>query len=381
MSDGAPHGFGHRAGLAPDWHRDTTNLEVERMRAAMSPALSAATYRGPGDVGVAEVTASEPAADEVQVAVAYTGICGTDVHIFHGDMDARVKPPATIGHECSGTVAALGSNVSGWSVGDKVTVLPVKSCGTCRSCVSGYGHICPRLVFLGIDAAGSMQNRWNVPAELVVRLPENISLQHAALVEPTAVAVHDVRRSALSEGQRAVVVGGGPVGVLIALVARSTGADVSVVELDPKRRELVSKLGLRAIDPAGDVTALVGELTAGEGADVAFEVSGAQGGVTTAVDVLGVRGKLVMVAIHTQPREVNLHRFFWRELEMLGARLYERRDFEAAVEHISAGRVPAGELITGVYPLSAAADAFAALASGGAMKVLVDCAESESGVA
>jgi (R,R)-butanediol dehydrogenase / meso-butanediol dehydrogenase / diacetyl reductase len=193
--------------------------------------------------------------------------------------------------------------------------------------------------------------------------------------------VHDVRRSGLSEGQRAVVVGGGPVGVLIALVARSTGADVSVVELDPKRRELVSKLGLRAIDPAGDVTALVGELTAGEGADVAFEVSGAQGGVTTAVDVLGVRGKLVMVAIHTQPREVNLHRFFWRELEMLGARLYERRDFEAAVEHISAGRVPAGELITGVYPLSAAADVFEALASGGAMKVLVDCAESESGVA
>jgi len=343
--------------------------------------MRAATYNGAGDVGVSQVAGSEPAAGEVQVAVAYTGVCGTDIHIFHGDMDTRVKPPATIGHECSGTIVAVGPGVSGWSVGDPVTVLPVKSCGSCAACLGGYGHICPRLVFLGIDAPGSMQNRWNVPAELLVALPAGMSLELAALVEPTAVAVHDVRRSGLSAGQRAVVVGGGPVGVLIALVARSTGADVSVVELDAQRRELVSKLGLRAIDPADDVTALIGELTGGDGADVAFEVSGAQAGVATAVDVLRVRGKLVMVAIHTQPRQVNLHRFFWRELEMLGARLYERRDFEAAVDHIAAGRVPVAELITGVFPLTEAGEAFAALAKGGAMKVLVDCRDAESGVA
>lgn len=343
--------------------------------------MRAATYNGPGAVGVSQVAGREPAPGEVQIAVAYTGICGTDVHIFHGAMDGRVKPPAIIGHECSGTVAAVGPGVSGWSVGDPVTVLPVKSCGACRACLAGYGHICPQLVFLGIDAPGSMQNRWNVPAELLVRLPRDMNLEHAALVEPTAVAVHDVRRSGLSAGQRAVVVGGGPVGVLIALVARSTGADVSVVELDPTRRELVSKLGLRAIDPADDVTALVGELTSGDGADVAFEVSGAQDGVATAVDVLGVRGKLVMVAIHTTPREVNLHRFFWRELEMLGARLYERRDFEAAVDQIATGQVPAADLITGVFPLTQAGSSFAELARGGAMKILVDCTDAGNGVA
>jgi (R,R)-butanediol dehydrogenase / meso-butanediol dehydrogenase / diacetyl reductase len=343
--------------------------------------MRAATYNGPGDVGVAQIAVSAPAAGEVQVSVAYTGICGTDVHIFHGAMDARVKPPATIGHECSGTVAATGAGVSGWAVGDAVTVLPVKSCGTCTACLGGYGHICPQLVFLGIDAAGSMQNRWNVPAELLVRLPGDMNLEHAALVEPTAVAVHDVRRSGLAAGQRAVVVGGGPVGVLIALVAQSTGADVTVVELDPQRRELATKLGLRAIDPADDVTTIVAELTGGDGADVAFEVSGAQGGITTAVDVLGVRGKLVMVAIHTQPREVNLHRFFWRELEMVGARLYERRDFEAAIDHIATGRVAAAELITSVFPLTQAPDAFAALAQGGAMKILINCTAAESGVA
>ncbi len=342
--------------------------------------MRAATYNGPGEVGVAQVTVSEPARGEVQVAVAYTGICGTDVHIYHGDMDARVKPPATIGHECSGTVAAVGTGVSGWSTGDPVTVLPVRSCGTCSACRAGYSHICPRLTFLGIDAAGGMQNRWNVPAELLVPLPKGLSLEHAALVEPTAVAVHDVRRSGLAAGQHAVVVGGGPVGVLIALVARSNGADVSLVEVDAERRALASKLGFRTIDPADDVTAVVAELTGGDGADVAFEVSGAQGGVATAVDVLRVRGTLVMVAIHTQPREVNLHRFFWRELEMLGARLYERRDFEEAVDHVAAGRIPAAELISGVYPLANAAEAFAALARGGAMKILIDCADSESGV-
>jgi (R,R)-butanediol dehydrogenase/meso-butanediol dehydrogenase/diacetyl reductase len=338
--------------------------------------MRAAMYKGPGDVGVAQVEPAEPAAGEVQIAVAYTGICGTDVHIFHGDMDARVKPPATIGHECSATVASVGAGVSGWSPGDPVTVLPVRSCGTCTACRGGHSHICPRLTFLGIDAPGAMQNRWNVPAELLVRLPSGLSLEHAALVEPTAVAVHDVRRSGVTAGQHAVVVGGGPVGVLIALVARSTGADVSLVEVDPERRALASKLGFRALDPSDDVTSVVADLTGGDGADVAFEVSGAQGGVTTAVDVLGVRGKLVMVAIHTQPREVNLHRFFWRELEMLGARLYERRDFEDAVDHVASGRVPAAELISGVYPLADAAEAFAALARGGAMKILVDCAES-----
>jgi len=234
-------------------------------------------------------------------------------------------------------------------------------------------------VFLGIDAPGSMQNRWNVPAELLVRLPRGVSLEHAALIEPTAVAVHDVRRSGLTAGQHAVVVGGGPVGVLIALVARSSGADVALVEVDAARRALASSLGLRVIDPADDVAAVVGELTDGDGADVAFEVSGAQGGVATAVDALGVRGKLVMVAIHTQPREINLHRFFWRELEMLGARLYERRDFEEAVEHVASGGIPATELISGVYPLENAGDAFAALAAGGVMKILVTCLESENG--
>ncbi len=143
------------------------------------------------------------------------------------------------------------------------------------------------------------------------------------------MAVHDAGRAAVRDGEKVVVVGGGPVGILIALVARAAGAEVRVVELSAHRRLLAEELGLTTWNPADDdVPALVGQWTGDAGADVAFEVSGAAGGVNTAVDVLGVRGRLCLVAIHPRPREVNLHRFFWRELTLIGARLYDRTDFE-----------------------------------------------------
>ncbi len=337
--------------------------------------MRSASYVGSRTFAVGDAEPVAPGAGEVQIEVAYTGICGTDLHIFHGDMDGRVSQPAVIGHEMSGRVAAIGSDVSGWSIGDPVTVLPVKSCGSCAACVAGNAHICMNLVFLGIDAPGAMQNRWTVPAELLVRLPDGISLEHAALVEPTAVAVHDVSRSALVPGESVVVVGGGPVGLLIATVARNAGGDVTVVELDAYRRSVAESLGLRVLDPGSvDVTAAVSELTDGAGAAVAFEVSGAAGGVSTAVDLLGVRGRLVMVAIHGKPREVNLHRFFWRELTMVGARLYDRSDFETAVHLVATGVIPTDALISRTVSLEDVASGFGALESGaGVMKVLVDC--------
>ncbi|MFF3663935.1 zinc-dependent alcohol dehydrogenase, partial [Streptomyces olivochromogenes] len=241
--------------------------------------------------------------------------------------------------------------------------------------LSGHQHICQHLDFIGIDSPGAMQQRWTVPASTLIRLPDSLALDRAALVEPTAVAVHDVGRADVRAGERVVVVGGGPVGVLIALVARATGADVRVVELSAHRRLLAEELGLTAWDPAADeVPALVRQWTGDAGADVAFEVSGAAGGVDTAVDVLGVRGRLCLVAIHPRPREVNLHRFFWRELTLIGARLYDRSDFEKAVALVADGTIPAGRLISKVVPLTQAPAAFEALEGGGdVMKILVDC--------
>ncbi|MER6415916.1 alcohol dehydrogenase catalytic domain-containing protein [Streptomyces humidus] len=337
----------------------------------------AVRYKAARTLDTAVVEPRAPGPGEVELAPAYVGICGTDLHIFHGDLDARVAAPAVLGHEMSGRVTRVGPGVEDWRPGDAVTVMPLRWDDTCPACLAGHRHICQHLDFIGIDSPGAMQQRWTVPASTLIRLPEALALDRAALVEPTAVAVHDVGRAEVAEGEKVVVVGGGPVGILIALVARAAGAEVRVVELSPHRRLLAGELGLTAWDPADDdVPALVRAWTGEAGAEVAFEVSGAAGGVDTAVDVLGVRGRLCLVAIHPRPREVNLHRFFWRELTLVGARLYDRSDFGRAVALVADGTIPAARLISKVVPLGQAPAAFEALEGGGdVMKILVDCTD------
>ncbi|GHH16839.1 zinc-dependent alcohol dehydrogenase [Streptomyces lanatus] len=341
----------------------------------------AVRYTSARTLDTAPASHSAPGPGEVELAPAFVGICGTDLHIFHGDMDARVATPAVLGHEMSGRVVRVGPDVEGWQAGDAVTVMPLRWDDTCPACRSGHQHVCQHLDFIGIDSPGAMQQRWTVPASTLVRLPDSLPLDRAALVEPTAVAVHDVGRAGVAAGENVVVVGGGPVGILIALVARAAGADVRVVELNPHRRSLAEELGMATWNPADeDVPALVGQWTGDAGADVAFEVSGAAGGVDTAVEVLGVRGRLCLVAIHPRPREVNLHRFFWRELTLVGARLYDRSDFEKAVALVADGTIPADRLISKVVPLTQAPAAFEALEGGGdVMKILVDCTDDTQG--
>ncbi len=337
--------------------------------------MRAAAYVGDQTFRIEDRDPRAPAAGEVQLDVAYVGICGTDLHIKHGAMDARVTMPAIIGHEMSATVAAVGDGVTDWAPGDRVTVMPLDWCGQCPACRAGHGHVCQNLVFVGIDAAGAMQQSWTVPERLLVPLSPDLPLDHAALTEPVAVAVHDVRRAALRRGERALVVGGGPIGLLIAAVAAADGADVLVSEPNAFRRAVAEGLGLRTLDPAADdVIAAVEAWTGGAGADVAFEVSGSAAGLAAATHAVRVRGRLVVVAIHSRPVPVDLFRVFWRELELLGARVYERADFERAVALLTAGAIPAEQLISAVEPLERTQAAFAALEGGGeVMKVLIDC--------
>lgn len=337
--------------------------------------MRAAIYTGDPTLLVEERDPVPPGSGEVRIEVAYAGICGTDLHIRHGAMDDRVPDRAVLGHESSGRIAEVGEGVTQWQVGDPVTVMPLRWCGTCAACRAGHTHVCQTLKVIGVDIAGAMQGSWTVPAEVVLRLPSDLPLDQAALVEPTAVAVHDVRRSELRAGEQAVVVGGGPIGLLVARVAQAQGAEVVVLELDPHRRGVAERLGLTVIDPAQtDVAAYVQDWTSGAGVPVAFEVSGAPAGVRTATDVLGVRGRLVVVAIHSEPRLVDLNRLFLRELTILGTRVYTREDFETAVRLVAGGEVPTKELISRVVPLSGATEAFDALESGGGvMKVLIDC--------
>jgi (R,R)-butanediol dehydrogenase / meso-butanediol dehydrogenase / diacetyl reductase len=341
--------------------------------------MLAAQYVSPGGIEVVATEPRPPGPGEVQIAVAYVGICGTDLHIVHGDMDDRVANGAVIGHEMSGRVLTCGADVSEWSEGDPVVVLPLRWCDTCPTCRSGHRHICDRLDFVGIDSPGALQEVWTVPEELLVPLPPGLSLRAAALVEPVAVAHHDVGRARLVAGEQVVVIGGGPVGLLIAVVAAARGADLRVVEIDPFRRSVIADLGIDVIDPReGNLSGLVDEWTDGAGAAVAFEVSGSQGGLDSAVSVLGARGRLVVVGIHVQPRPVDLKRVFWRELEILGARVYEPSDFTAAVELVAEGTIPVDALVSEIVPLQMVADAIHSLASGGrVMKVLVDCRGDE----
>lgn len=336
--------------------------------------MLAGCYLGDRTIAVQERQPSPPAPGEVEIAVAYTGICGTDLHVLHGDMDGRVTPPAVLGHEMSGTIAALGDGVSGWSVGDPVAVMPLRWCGECAACRAGNSHVCQRLNFVGIDSPGSMQGRWTVPAALLVALPAGLPLEAAALTEPTAVAVHDVRRAGLVAGEQALVVGGGPIGVLIATVARHAGADVLVLEVSAERLAMAEELGLRAVDPTStDVASLIEDWTSGAGVPVAFEVSSSPAGLDAALMSLSVRGRLTLVAIHPTSVPVNLHRVFLRELSIVGARVYQRTDFEEAVRLIEGGVIPTERLTSSVLPLSEVVSGFELLESGKAMKVLLDC--------
>ncbi|CAN5386334.1 alcohol dehydrogenase catalytic domain-containing protein [soil metagenome] len=337
-----------------------------------------ARYLRAGEIQVSDGPRTGPEIGEVQVRVAFAGICGTDLHLFHGQMGSRLPEVAIFGHEMSGTIASIGEGVTGWSIGQPVTVMPLQWDGTCPACLAGNQHICQNLDFMGIDSAGALQEYWNVPAEVLVALPPELSLRHGALVEPVAVAVHDVRRAQIAVGDRTVVIGGGPIGVLIALVARNAGAEVVLVEPDGSRRAIATGLGIRTLDPrAVDQVAWVEDWTGGAGADAVFEVSGSAAALLGATSLLRVRGRLVVVAIHSTPREVDLFRVFWRELQILGARVYERTDFEAAADLLAAGAIPADALITDTLPLPRLADALATLESGGAMKILIAVERSD----
>lgn len=335
--------------------------------------MSAVYYEGKGVLSVGDCQTQPPGAGEVRLEVAYCGVCGTDLHIAHGAMDRRIRVPQVIGHEMSGTIAEIGDGVEGFRVGEAVVVRPLDSRGE-TAADRGFSHISRNLKFLGIDAPGALQGSWTVPAFTLHALPPGLDLRLAALAEPLAVACHDVRRSELAAGESAVVIGGGPIGLLISLVARARDVRVLVVEPDETRRALAEELGFAALDPADDVGAAVAESTDGAGAHVVFEVSGSESGILAATKHAGLRGRVVVVAIFPEPKPVALFDLFWKELELRGARVYEPEDFEVAIQMLAAGTLDVERLITAVEPLERVPALFDELRAGrSVMKILVDC--------
>lgn len=336
--------------------------------------MKALYYEGDQNFSLRETQLPTLLPGEVRLKMAYVGVCGTDIHIYHGKMDARVKPPQIIGHEVSGVIAEVGKEVTDWKVGDPVTVRPLYP-GTEVPSDNGFRHIGKNLKFIGIDTPGGMQEYWNVPAFTLHKLPDKLSLKIGALIEPLAVACHDIRLSNLKADENVVVLGGGPIGLLIAMVARSKGARVLVSEVNESRLGFIRSLGFETVNPLTmDLIANVDHFTDHALADIVFEVSGAQPAVSVMTQLCRIRGRIVMVAIHPEPRQVDLFQFFWKEIQLLGARVYEPEDFDEAIQLASSGNLPLKELITETAPLSEALRVFQTIDQNPAgMKYILDC--------
>jgi 2-desacetyl-2-hydroxyethyl bacteriochlorophyllide A dehydrogenase len=336
--------------------------------------VKAAFYEGNRRMRVGECIPVAPGPGEARLEVAFCGICGTDVHIYHGAMDKRVKIPQVIGHEMSGTIAELGAGVEGFAVGETVAVRPLDSRAETPA-DKGVSHICAGLKFLGIDTPGAFQGSWTVPAFTLHKLPAGIDLKLAAFVEPLAVACHDARLAEIRAGENVVVLGGGPIGMLVGLVARQAGARAILSEINSHRLRLAAALGMEAVNPdETDLVAHVRERTGGAGADAVFEVSGSAAGARAMTELACIRGRIVVVAIFPNPQPVDLFKFFWRELRMIGVRVYEPEDYDRAIELIAAGALPLEKLVTAVEPLAKLPEVFAAMETNPEnMKILIDC--------
>lgn len=334
--------------------------------------MRAAFYEGARAFRVGEAPFPEPRDGDALLRVRRVGICGTDLHIYQGHMDHRVPRGGVIGHETVSEVVQAPPG-SGFAAGDRVVVEPLEFCGACRACRMGASYLCYRLKVLGVDRPGGLQEHWAVPAARLLKVPDTLSDDHAAMIEPLAVATHDVTRAGVKRDDAVLVFGGGPIGTLIALVCRHRGARVAVAEINPFRVAMLEGLGLEALGPSVDVVRWASERTGGEGVDVAFEVTGHPAAVRAVTDVVRVWGTVSIVAIHAEPAPVNLYQLFAREIQVHGARLYAREDWEEAIRLAASGAVPLAPLVSRTVPLGRLVEGMeTALGGGPVMKVLVD---------
>ena len=324
--------------------------------------MKSIVYRSAQEITVEDKAMPEIAAGEVLIKVAYVGVCGSDMNIYQG-VHPRAKAPLVMGHEFSGTIVAGHPTLA---KGTPVTVYPLLSCGHCEPCQNGYAHVCNTLKLIGIDCDGGMAEYVKVPADKVMAIPTTLSLKLGAFLEPVAVGVHAVRRSGYKPGDRVVVFGAGPIGLCVASCLKYFGAgQVIVVEANPYRLEVAAKLGFTTINAASDdVRAKVREYTAGVNADFAFDCAAHPSVQTLLMDVIRVQGTAVIVGSYKKPPEVDLLKVEFKELTVIGIRVYERRDFEIATQILESGTIDFDLMLSESAP-DAAPGVFQDLLKGG----------------
>jgi len=290
----------------------------------------------------------ELAAGEVLVRVRYAGICGTDVLIRSGK-HPRVLPPRVLGHEIFGSVAeARPPADAAWKQGTRVVVYPLIWCGHCAPCREGNAHVCEKLGLIGLDAEGGIAEYVKALPDQLVAVPDALSDEQAALIEPLSVAVHAIRTSGFRPGDTTLVLGGGPIGNLIAQVLRAAGAQaVLLAEVKDFRRALAQRLGLATVNPAEEnVREAVGQLIGGQFVDHVYEATGTAAAYKDAVEACKVRGMITFVGLPKAPPEVDVLRLVFREIQTTGARVYAHRDYSAAIALLERRTVDVVPLIT-----------------------------------
>ena len=345
--------------------------------------MRAAVYYGPNKLEVADVPVPEPTPGTVQVRVGFNGICGTDLHEYYaGPIFIPTEPhpltgqqlPLTMGHEFSGTITAVGDGVTDYAEGDRVAIMPLYRCGRCGPCAAGTYNICAHIGFHGLMSDGGMAEYTVVPTDMLHRLPDTVSLELGALVEPMSVAYHAATLGDAKEGDTAMVYGAGPIGIGLWFALRGTGLDdVFVVEPSATRRAAIEALGARTLDPAAlDVPAFIADNTSGRGADAVFDAAGVAPAVESALACVGARRPMVSVAIYEKPLTTPLLNLVMNESRIQGSLCYTADDFAAVIDLMSRGVYDTTGWVTSIPIDDVVDEGFEALHAGTKMKVLVD---------
>ncbi|MEV7969947.1 alcohol dehydrogenase catalytic domain-containing protein [Sphaerisporangium sp. NPDC088356] len=335
-----------------------------RAGAMMSQAVVASRE----DIGLRPVPRPPaPGRGEALVRSVLVGICGSDVHAAAGH-HPFIDLPYLPGHEVVGVIEEVGPGTDGLTPGDRVVLEPNLHCGHCPQCRDGRYNICRELAVFGCQTPGAMADAFVVRADRLHHVPDEMTDTTAALIEPLATPMHAVRRAEVRPGAKVVVLGAGPIGLLVLVAARAAGAErVVVTDLLPGKLRRAAALGadetLATDDPR------LAEL--GGSADVVFDCVARESTMAQAVELVDKGGTVVVVGVPAGPVAIPLHLVQDREITVIGSLMYVREDFAAAIDLLRSGAVAADDLVTAVFPLDEVARAFAAAADPHHVKVLV----------